>query len=93
MEKPVSPKDPKRELAEMIKVFAQCMEAGRGSTEECDLAWQFNRALDDYLGRYPDESVATIAFNLHHLGMPYEDALRDVLYVRALGSNSGADGK
>jgi len=83
-----NPVDSKRELAEMIKVFAQCMEASRGSDEERGLACQCNRLLDEYLGKYPDESIAAIAFNLHQLGVPYEDAFRDVMYVRQFGVRS-----
>jgi hypothetical protein len=74
-----------QQLAEMIKVFAQCMEAARGSEEERQLARKFNLMLDDHLSKHPDDSIATIAFNLNKLGVPYEEAMRDVMYVRHLG--------
>lgn len=78
-------KDAKRELAILIRTFAECMNADRGSEEEREIAYKFNAMLDEYLEKHKDDSVATIALNLNGLGVPYDEALRDVLYVRQLG--------
>ncbi|MBN1412531.1 MAG: hypothetical protein JW969_16910 [Spirochaetales bacterium] len=74
-----------KELARVIRSFSQCMLAKKGSEEEKNLAYKFNRLFDRYLKNHREASQSTIANYLSKLGVPYQDAMNDLIYVQRFG--------
>jgi len=78
--------DQQKQLEELIDLFVLCMQADLKSPEHLDLGKKFNRLLDCYLEEYQSESIGTFAMRVSRMGLPYEEVLQDVIYVRGLGS-------
>lgn len=81
-----------KKLAKIIKIFAECIQTKRKSTEEKEKARLFNSEFDKYLDENKGESVASLAKSLNILGVPYEDALRDIFYIRFLNNSKKKSG-
>jgi hypothetical protein len=74
-----------KELARLIRAFAQCMLAKKGTEEEKALAYAFNRMFDKYLKNNRAASQTTVAQSLAVLGVSYQDAMNDLAYVQRFG--------
>lgn len=69
----------------LIQQFVDTMRVEPGSEIQRQHAVRFNETLDAFLSEHPEASLTDIAEGLSQLGVPYEQALSDLVYVRGLG--------
>lgn len=69
----------------LFEKFLDCVQANQDTLEHIDYGKKFNRAFEDYVRNYPEESASSFAVSIANLGLVYEEVLNDVFYVRSLG--------
>jgi hypothetical protein len=77
-----TPKD--EAFSAVLSAFVALMRAPRKSEEERRLGREFNRLCDEFFEAYPDASLADLASGLVQLGVPYEQAFRDLTWARGV---------
>jgi hypothetical protein len=81
----LEPAEKRSKLGPVLDAFLSAMQAERTSAQHVEHAQEFNRRFRDLYSAYPGEDVSTLASRIASLGVPYRQALADVVYLRGLG--------
>jgi hypothetical protein len=73
-------------FSELLHLFIHCMAAEKGSEEQAQKAYYFNNLLNVFFDKYANTSLADIARGIVELGVPEDQAMMDLVYVRGFGS-------
>lgn len=73
-----------RAFSALVQQFVDTMRVEPGSEIQRERAARFNDMFDSFLNEHPEASLANVAEGLAQLGVPYEQAMSDLVYIRGL---------
>lgn len=73
------------EFSKVISTFVDGAQQDNKEEEKIKLQY-FNKLCNEFFNKHPEASIASIANGLVQLGVPYEQAIGDVIWARCFGT-------
>ena len=84
----LEPAAKRAKLEPAIDAFLAAMQTDRGTPEHLQHAREFHRRFRELLNVYPAEDIGVFAARISRLGVPFEQALVDAVYLYGLEAGS-----